>query len=106
MQDEWYASVRERHWWFTFKKWACNDVAPGICTGGKGSGPRGWLDQWVLLVLHRMKGAHQICNFARPKFLQMDLQNLASQMSVPLYSVWSPTCSPFKRLPSTSSPEN
>ena len=34
MNDEWYASVRERHWWFVFKKWACNDVAPGISTEG------------------------------------------------------------------------
>ena len=28
VQDEWLASVRERHWWWIFHRWAYNDVAP------------------------------------------------------------------------------
>ena len=89
VHDSWYASIKERHWWFTFKKYACNDVAPGISTNGEGSGPRGWLNQRVPSVLHSIKEARQIQDWARLRFLRTDLQQLASQMSVPLYAVGS-----------------
>ena len=78
VQDEWYASTRERHWWFTFKKYACNDVPPGISTEGEGSGPRGWLNQRVLSVLQSMKEARRISDWPRLKWLHSDLQTLAS----------------------------
>ena len=89
VQDSWYASIRERHWWFTFKKYACNDVAPGISTDGEGLGPRGWLNQRVLAVLHSIKQDRQIQDWARLRFLRTHLQQLASQMSVPLYAMGS-----------------
>ena len=34
VSDQWLASVRERHWLHTFRKWACNGVAHGIGTDG------------------------------------------------------------------------
>ena len=30
VNDSWWAAVRERHWWYVFRRWALNDVAPGI----------------------------------------------------------------------------
>ena len=30
VQGKWWAGVCERHWWFTLKRWAVNDVPPGI----------------------------------------------------------------------------
>ena len=87
--DPCYASIRERHWWFIFISLFCNDVAPGISTDGEGSGPRGWLNQLVLSVLNSIKEAHRIQGWARLRFLCSDLQQLASQMSIPLYAVGS-----------------
>ena len=87
VSDSWLAYVRERHWWHTFKKWVCNDVAPGISTDGQGSAPRGWLKQRVLSVLHSIKEAKQLRDYARLKYLQQDLHDLAQQLSIPMYSL-------------------
>ena len=64
-------------------------MAPGISTDGEGSRPRGWLNQRVLSVLHSIKEAQRIQDWARLRFLRTDLQQLASQMSVLLYAVGS-----------------
>ena len=86
MSDEWYASVRERHWWFVFKKWPCNDVAPGISTEGQGSGPRGWLNQRVLQVLHSMKEARQIKDFPWATTWAGELLSLSAWLQIALLS--------------------
>ena len=83
----WLASVRERHRWHTFRKWACNDTAPGISTDGQGSAPRGWLTQQALAVLHGIKEAKQLRDYARLRYLQQDLRDLAHQLSIPMYSL-------------------
>ena len=85
--DPWYASVRERHWWFVFKKWACNDVPPGICSPDSPQRSRGWLNQRVLAILQGIRDAKRIRDFAKLKWLQHDLRDLASKLSVPLYVV-------------------
>ena len=85
--DPLYASVRERHWWFVFTKWACNDVPPGICSPDSSQRSRGWLNQRVLAILQGIRDAKRIRDFARLKWLQHDLRDLASKLSVPLYVV-------------------
>ena len=60
VSDQWLASVREIHCWFIFKKWACNDVPPGISADGEPAKSRGWLNQRVLAILHGMKEAKSI----------------------------------------------
>ena len=57
VEDDWHASVRERHWWWIFRRWACNDVPPGISTQGEGSKSRGWLNQRVLAALQGIRDA-------------------------------------------------
>ena len=76
--DSWLASAIECHWWHIFKKWACNDVAPGISTDGAGSQPRGRLNQCVRTVLSSMKEAIPCL-----KFVLHDLRQLATQLSIP-----------------------
>jgi hypothetical protein len=57
VEDDWHASVRERHWWRIFRRWACNDVPPGISTQGEGSKSRGGLNQRVLAALQGIRDA-------------------------------------------------
>ena len=78
VSDSWLASVREHHWWFMFKKWACNDVAPGISTDGEGSQPRGWLNQRVLAVLQGIKEAKRLRDYPRIRYVQQDLRDLST----------------------------
>ena len=79
------ASVRERHWWFVFRKYACNNVAPSIGIDGQGSQPRGWLNQRVLAVLQDLREAKQLRDYPRIRYLQQHLRNLSTELSVPLY---------------------
>ena len=85
VEDDWHASVRERHWWWIFRRWACNDVPPGISTQGEGSKSRGWLNQRVLAALQGIRDARRISDWPRVKFLQSELQDLANRLSIPLY---------------------
>ena len=36
VEDDWLPSVQEHHWWWIFRRFACNDVPPGISTQGEG----------------------------------------------------------------------
>ena len=85
IEDDWHASVRERHWWWVFRRWACNDVPPGISTNGEGSKTRGWMNQRVLAALQGIRDARGIGDWPRVKFLQAELHDLASRLSIPLY---------------------
>ena len=85
VEEEWLASVRERHWWWVFRRWACNDVAPGISTEGEGSQSRGWMNQRVLAALKGIKDARHVDDYPRIKFLQNELRELAARLSIPLY---------------------
>ena len=51
VEDDWHASVEVRHSWWIFRRWACNDIPPGISTNGEGSKFRGWMNQRVLAAL-------------------------------------------------------
>ena len=83
--EDWHASVRERHWWWIFRRWACNDVPPGISTQGAGSKSRGWLNQRVLAALQGIRDARRTSDWPRVKFLLSELQDLANRLSIPLY---------------------
>ena len=85
VHNEWLASVRERHWWWIFRRWACNDVAPGISTSGEGSKSRGWLNQRVLAAPQGIKDARQIDDYPRVHFLQAELRDLACKLSILVY---------------------
>ena len=85
VHDSWLASIRERHCWWTFRRWACNDVAPRISTEREGSQPRGWLNQRVLTALQGIKDARRVDDYPRIKFLESELRDLASRLSIPLY---------------------
>ena len=69
--DPWLASGREHHWLFVFRKYACNDVAPGISTDGQESQPRGWLKQRVLAVLQGLREAKQLSDYPRMWYLHL-----------------------------------
>ena len=66
------------------RRWACNDVAPGISTEGEGSQPRGWLNQRVLMALQGIKDARRVDDYPRIKFLESKLRDLVSRF-IPLY---------------------
>ena len=85
VHDQWLASVRERHCRWTFRRWVCNDVAPGICTEGEGSQRKGWLNQRVLTALQGIKDAKRVDDYPHIKFLESELRDLASRLSIPLY---------------------
>ena len=85
VEDDWLASVRERHWWWIFPCYACNDVPPGISTQGEGSNSRGWMNQRVLAALQGIRYPRSIRDWPRVRFLQFELRGLASKLSIPLY---------------------
>ena len=85
VHDEWLASLREHQWWWTFRRWACNNVARGISTDGVGSQSRGWMNQRVVAPLQGIKDARLVVVYPRVKFLQNELRALASCLSIPLY---------------------
>ena len=100
VSDPRLASVRERHWWTIFKRWACNDVPAGISAHGTPRKSRGWLNQQRLAVLQGIKDAWAIRDYACMKCLQNDLCNLACQLSVPRYVVGTlvvPNLSPLQK---------
>ena len=86
VDDDWLASIRERHWWFTYRKYAINDIAPGICADGTGRNT-GWLNQKVLALLQGIRDARAIDDFGRVKFLQAQLKELAGELSIPLHTL-------------------
>jgi hypothetical protein len=86
VDDDWLASIRERHWWFTYRKYAINDIAPGICADGTGRNT-GWLNQKVLALLQGIRDARAIDDFGRVKFLQGQLRELAGELSIPLHTL-------------------
>ena len=87
-RDDWYASVKERNRWCTFQKWACNDLAPGICSTDTHPKSRSWSNQRVVAILQGMKDAKAIRDFAWVRWLQQNLRQLASPLSIPLYVCW------------------
>ena len=78
------ASVRERHWWYTFRKCACIDMAPGISTG-RGQSVQGMAQYTCPGRIHGLKEAKQFRDYPCIKYSQQDLRDLASKLSVPLY---------------------
>ena len=71
---------------FTYRKYAINDIAPGICADGTGRNT-GWLNQKVLALLQGIRDARAIDDFGRVKFLQGQLRELAGELSIPLHTL-------------------
>ena len=84
--DTWWAAVRERAWWWQLRRWAVNDIPPGIPDPAAGitSSARGWMNQKVLRVLRELRSARDSHDYARAKFLQAELQAMAQELQVPL----------------------
>ena len=84
--DTWWTAVRESAWWWQLRRWAVNDIPPGIPDPAVGvtSSARGWMNQKVLRVLRELRSAHDIHNYARAKFLQAELQKMGRELQVPL----------------------
>ena len=91
--------MQERRWWWIFCRWACNDVPLGISTQGEGSGSWGWMNQRALAVFQGICDARSIGDWPRVKFLQSELRDLASKLSIPLYMLGHisvPNLSPYQ----------
>ena len=85
ISDDWWAAVRERHWWFIFKHWAVNNVPPGIPLRDGPPQNNGWLNQRILELLRALRVAQEGYDHARVKFLQQELQEAAQELSIPLH---------------------
>ena len=72
VDDDWLASIRERHWWYTYRRYALNDVAPGILSDGN-------------TRANGIRDVRAIDDLGRVKFLQDQLRELASVMFIPLH---------------------
>ena len=83
--DSWWASVRERDWWYAFRRWALNDVAPGIVDKGHQGQNRGWLNLKVLRLLKEIREAQDSGDHARSKFLHTELTQLGRDLSIPIH---------------------
>ena len=83
--DTWSTAVRERAWWWQLRRWAINDIPPGIPDPAAGitSYARGWMNQKVLRVLRELRSAQDSHDYARAKFLQAELQDMARDLQVP-----------------------
>ena len=99
VEDDWVASLRERHWWWIFRRFACNDAPPGISTQGEGSGSWGWMNQRVVAARQGIRNAKSIKDWPRVKFLQTSLRDLSPKLSIPLYilrHIFVPNLSPLQ----------
>ena len=86
VKDTWWTAVRERARWWQLRRWAVNDIPPGVPdpTAGVTSSARGWMNQKLLRVLRELRSAQDSHNYARAKFLQAELQDMAKDLQVPL----------------------
>ena len=84
--DTWWTAVRERAWWWQLRRWVVNDIPPGIPdpTAGITSSARGWMNRKLLRVLRELRSAQDSHDYARAKFLQAKLQDMAQELQVPL----------------------
>ena len=63
--DDFLASVRERHWWYVFRKYVVNDVPPGINRSGDSKKDRGFLNKRVLSVNQGIREARALDDHPR-----------------------------------------
>ena len=82
--DSWWAAVREHWWWYVFRRWALNDVAPGILDTEVAEKNWGWLNLKVLRLLHAIKEAQDNGDHARCKCLHTELEHLGPELSIHL----------------------
>ena len=87
--DDFLASVPERHWWYVFRKYVVNDIPPGINRSGDSKKDTGFLNKRVITVIQGIREARALGDYPRVKYLQADLRDLASQLSLPLQTVGS-----------------
>ena len=81
IQDDFLASVRERHRWYTFRRYVSNDIPPGINRSGDSKKERGFLNKRVLSVIHGIREARGLDDYPRVKHLQNNLRDLSAQLS-------------------------
>ena len=91
--EDFQASVRERHWWYVFRRYALNDVPPGINGSEDSKEARGFLNKRVLAVLHGIHEARGLDGYPRLRLLKDFLRMLTTKLSVPLQTV-SAVCVP------------
>ena len=87
MTDDFQASVRERHWWYVFKRHVVKDVPARINQSGDSKKERGILNKCVLAILQGIRDARSLDDYPRVKLLRDDLGTLATKPSVPLQTV-------------------
>ena len=85
VQDRWWAAVRERCWWYVFRWWALNDVAPGIPDRENPEANRGWLNLKVLCSLQEIREAQDMGDHARAKCLHTELEILSKDPNIPFH---------------------
>ena len=83
VDNEWWSGVRERDWWFTLKRWAVNNVAPGVGQGPD-QRPNRWLSQDVLRLLKEMKQAQDDSDYPRVAAMRAELTELSQTVNLPL----------------------
>ena len=85
IEDAWWAAVRERFWWYVFRHWAVNDVAPGIPDQENPGKSRGWLNIKVLRLLKDIREAQNNEDRVPVKCLQQELSELGKHLSIPIH---------------------